>query len=96
MKSNTYPQFRLAGHERPEAKVRYTRRVGSSGIFGPFTNQQRGLWNADGGGSACWKSCFPQEETCIEIENDTSFVGLWAEVMSVSIIGTNISHGRVD
>lgn len=77
-------QFGLVENASSEPKVRYTCRAGSPSIFGPFTNQQRGLWQAEGGGSANWRSCFPPEENCIQIKTNTSFVGLWAEVVSVS------------
>ncbi|KAF6232736.1 hypothetical protein HO173_008950 [Letharia columbiana] len=78
-------RFCLVENTSSEPKVRYTRHAGSPSIFGPFTNQQRGLWQAEGGGSANWRNCFPLEETCIQIESNTSFAGLWAEVVSTHI-----------
>ena len=58
-------------------------------------NQQRGLWDADGGGSANWLSCFPTEFMQIKIAPQTSFAGLYAEATSVSMFPRHIRDNSI-
>ena len=53
--------------------------------FGPFLNEQRGLWSANWGGSAGWAGCFPRKTTTINIQPGTSFAGMYVEFSSTHI-----------
>lgn len=65
---------------------RFSPFFGCAQPFGPFINNQRGLWNPYGGGSANWESCFKAQTTKIVLEPGTSFAGLYAESSCVSCI----------
>ena len=58
---------------------RHSPRFGVTRPFGPFLNEQRGLWAANGGGSAGWESCFQLKEIRIDIQPGTSFAGMYLE-----------------
>lgn len=61
------------------AHIRHSPYLGPPKTFGPFTNEQRGLWNANGGGSAAWDGCFPLKMTRIVLQPGTSFAGMFLE-----------------
>lgn len=58
---------------------RHSPRFGPTRPFGPFLNEQRGLWAANGGGSAGWEGCFQLKEIRIDIQPGTSFAGIYLE-----------------
>ena len=58
---------------------RHSPRFGPTRPFGPFLNEQRGLWAANGGGSAGWEGCFQLKEIRIDIRPGTSFAGMYLE-----------------
>ena len=62
---------KLSGRQSP--------RFGPTKPFGPFLNEQRGLWTANMGGSAGWEGCFPLKEIRIDIQPGTSFAGMYLE-----------------
>ena len=61
---------------------RHSPRFGPTRPFGPFLNEQRGLWAANGGGSAGWEGCFQLKEIRIDIKPGTSFAGMYLECCS--------------
>ena len=73
-----------------KAYTRHSPRYGASKSFGPFTNEQRGLWGANWGGSANWDGCFPLRETRIDIQPGTSFAGVYVESSNTHVRGMGI------
>ena len=65
--------------------ARHSPYFGPLKAFGPFLNEQRGLWNANWGGSAGWAGCFPRKTTSINIQPGTSFAGMYVEFSSTHI-----------
>ena len=61
------------------ARLRHSPYLGPQETFGPFMNEQRGLWNANWGGSAAWAGCFPLKMTRIILQLGTSFAGMYLE-----------------
>lgn len=61
------------------AHIRHSPYLGPRKPFGPFLNEQRGLWNANWGGSAEWAGCFPVKMTRIILQPGTSFAGMYLE-----------------
>lgn len=68
-----------------EAHVRHSPYLGSRKPFGPFMNEQRGLWNANWGGSADWAGCFPRKMTRIILQPGTSLAGMYLEFSSTHV-----------
>lgn len=61
------------------ARLRHSSYLGPQKTFGPYMNEQRGLWNANWGGSAAWAGCFPLKMTSIILQPGTSFAGMYLE-----------------
>ena len=68
-----------------EANRRQSPYLGPEKPFGPFINEQRGLWSADWGGSAAWAGCFPRKRTTINVQPGTSFAGMYLEFSSTHV-----------
>lgn len=78
-------QFGMIKWVEGQHRARISHCFGCAQPFGPFINNQRGLWNPEGGGSAEWLSCFKSQTSEIYLEPGTSFMGLYAESASVSL-----------
>ena len=78
-------QFSVCKWVDAKIHVRHSPYFGPRKPFGPFLNEQRGLWNANWGGSAGWAGCFPLKTTTINIQPGTSFSGMYVEFSSTHI-----------
>ena len=86
-------QFGLVKWRHNRAKVRYSPWFGSPAPFGPFINNQRGLWDPLSGGSANWSECFPFYTNRIFIQPGTSFAGFFAESTKTHVCGLGVLVG---
>ena len=78
-------QFSVCKWVDAKIHVRHSPSFGPLKPFGPFLNEQRGLWNANWGGSAGWAGCFPRKTTTINIQPGTSFAGIYVEFSSTHV-----------
>ena len=78
-------QFSVCGWVDGMIHARHSPYFGPLKPFGPFLNEQRGLWNANWGGSAAWAGCFPRKATTINIRPGTSFAGMYLEFSSTHV-----------
>ena len=78
-------QFSLCKLVDAKIHTRHSPYFGALKPFGPFLNEQRGLWNANWGGSAGWAGCFPRKTTTINIQPGTSFAGVYIEFSSTHV-----------
>ncbi|CAD6579527.1 MAG: hypothetical protein ASARMPRED_009172 [Alectoria sarmentosa] len=78
-------RFALCRWVDGKAHVRHSPYLGPSKTFGPFLNEQRGLWNASSGGNAGWAGCFPRKRTRIMVQSGSSFAGMYLESSSTHV-----------
>ena len=78
-------QFSVCKWVDGKIHARHSPYFGTLKPFGPFLNEQRGLWNANWGGSAGWAGCFPRKTTTINIQPGTSFAGMYVEFSSTHV-----------
>ena len=78
-------QFSVCKRVGAKIHARHSPYFGPLKPFGPFLNEQRGLWNANWGGSAGWDGCFPRKTTTINIQPGSSFAGMYVEFSSTHV-----------
>ena len=78
-------QFGLCRWVDGKAHVRHSPYLGLCKTFGPFLNEQRGLWNANWGGNAGWARCFPRKRTRVMVQSGSSFAGMYLESSSTHV-----------